>query len=73
MLDYYDNKPFEFDTNNQYDKVNTNTVSDILIEDYYYQIGNHEQMLREGIKVYQDDVLCNRSMNSKTIHIFTGT
>ena len=73
MLDYYDNKSFEFDKNNQYDKVNTKTVSDILIEDYDCKIGNQEQMLREGIKVYKDDVLCNPSVNSKTIHIFTGT
>ena len=73
MLDYYDNKFFEFDKNNQYDKVNTKTVSDILIEDYDCKIGNQEQMLREGIKVYRDDVLCNPSVNSKTIHIFTGT
>ena len=55
MLDYYDNKSFEFDKNNQYDKVNTKTVSDILIEDYDCKIGNQEQMLREGIKV------CTRS------------
>ena len=73
MLDYYDNKFFEFDKNNQYDKVNTKTVSDILIEDYDCKIGNQEQMLREGIKVYRDDVLCNPSVNSKTIHIFTVT
>ena len=63
MLDYYDNKSFEFDKNNQYDKVNTKTVSDILIEDYDCKIGNQEQMLREGIKVYKDDVLCNPSVN----------
>ena len=48
MLDYYDNKSFEFDKNNQYDKVNTKTVSDILIEDYDCKIGNQEQMLRKG-------------------------
>ena len=73
MLDYYDNKCFEFDKNNQYDKVNTKTVSDILIQDYDCKVGNQEQLLREGIKVYRDDVLCNPSVNSKTIHIFTGT
>ena len=30
-------------------------------------------ILRTGIKVYKDNVLCNPSKNSKTIHIFTGT
>ncbi len=73
MLDYYDNKSFEFDKDNQYEKVNTKTVSDILIEDYGCETGNKEQLLREGIKVYKDDILCNPSVNSKTIHIFTGT
>lgn len=73
MLDYYDGMSFEFDKNDQYGKVNTKTVSDILIQDYNCEIGNKEQMLREGIKVYKDNILCNPSQQSKTIHIFTGT
>ncbi len=73
MLEYYDGLSFEFDKNNQYKNVNTKTVSDILIQDYECKIGNKEQMLREGIKVYKDNILCNPSQDSKTIHIFTGT
>jgi hypothetical protein len=73
MLDYYDGMAFEFDKSNQYEKVNTKTVSDILIQDYDCEIGNKEQMLREGVKVYKDNILCNPSSESKTIHIFTGT
>lgn len=73
MLDYYDELSFEFDKDNQYKNVNTKTVSDILIQDYECKIGNKEQMLREGIKVYKDNILCNPSQDSKTIHIFTGT
>jgi hypothetical protein len=73
MLEYYDGLSFEFDKNNQYKNVNTKTVSDILIQDYACEIGNKEQILREGIKVYKDNILCNPSQDSKTIHIFTGT
>ena len=73
MLDYYDGLSFEFDKNDQYKSVNTKTVSDILIEDYDCKLGNKEQILKDGIKVYKDTVLCNPSENSKTIHIFTGT
>ena len=70
ILDYYENLSFEFDVN---ENVNTKTVSDILIEDYGCELGNKEQLLRTGIKVYKDNVLCNPSKDSKTIHIFTGT
>lgn len=73
MLDYYDEISFKFDVNNQYKFVNTKTVSDILIEDYNCKLGNKEQMLEDGIKVYKDTILCNPSEDSKTIHIFTGT
>lgn len=73
MLDYYDEISFKFDKSNQYENVNTKTVSDILIQDYGCQIGNREQILREGIKVYKDTILCNPSPESKTVHIFTGT
>ncbi|MEF9991796.1 MAG: glycosyltransferase [Peptostreptococcaceae bacterium] len=73
ILDYYKNLSFEFDVNDQYKNVNTKTVSDILIEDYACELGNKEQLLRTGIKVYKDNVLCNPSKYSKTIHIFTGT
>ena len=30
-------------------------------------------MLPEGIKVYKDDVLCNPSKNSLTVHVFLGS
>lgn len=73
ILDYYDGISFEFDVNDQYKAVNTKTVSDILIEDYNCELGNKEQVLDDGIKVYKDTVLCNPSVESKTIHIFTGT
>lgn len=73
MLDYYDNMSFEFDIKDQYKAVNTKTVSDILIEDYNCKLGNKEQILEDGIKVYKDNILCNPSKESKTIHIFTGT
>lgn len=73
ILDYYDGISFDFDVNDQYKSVNTKTVSDILIEEYNCELGNKEQLLNDGIKVYKDNVLCNPSIESKTIHIFTGT
>lgn len=73
MLDYYDDIKFEFDKNDQLKNVNTKSVSDILIKEYKCKIGNIEQNLADGIKVYKSDVLCNPSINSYVIHIFTGT
>ena len=73
MLDFYDSFTFEFDKNDQLKNVNTRTVSDLLVEKYDCKLGNIEQDLRDGIKVYKDDVLCNPSINSYTIHVFTGT
>lgn len=69
MLDYYDtaNKSFNFSNNN------TLSVSKLLIEKYGCKTGNIEQNLQTGIKVYKSGVLCNPSMDSKTIHVFTGT
>lgn len=70
ILDYYDElDAYNFDFENN----NTISVSNILISEYGCKKGNIEQLLRDDIRVYKDDVLCNPSKNSKTIHIFTGT
>lgn len=73
VLDYYNTVGFEFDKDNQFENVNTKIVSDILINKYHCKTGNIEQLLADDIKVYKSDILCNPSINSKTIHIFTGT
>ena len=73
MLKLYEGKSFTFDVKDQMAEVNTKTVSDILIEKYQCQVTNSFQVLEEGIAVYPDDVLCNPSENSSTIHVFTGT
>lgn len=73
ILDYYEGKEFEFDSNNQMKVVNTKSVSDILIQDYGCELGNKRQTLRDGIEVYTEDILCNPSENSTSIHVFTGT
>ncbi len=70
ILDYYDNLDeyqFNFENNN------TISVSNILINDFGCKIGNIEQTLKDDIKVYKDDVLCNPSKKSIAIHIFTGS
>lgn len=70
LLDYYDGlDQYKFDFKNN----NTISVSDILINEYGCKTGNIEQKLRTGIKVYKDDVLCNPSKNSYSIHVFTGS
>lgn len=73
VLDYYDGKTFKFDVKDQMKGVNTKIVSDILIKNYGCKVNNKEQILKEGIKVYPDYILCNPSKESSVIHIFTGT
>lgn len=73
MLHYYDHIDFEYDHSNEMAKVNTKSVSDILIQKYGCQVNNQEQFLQTGIHVYPDDILCNPSLQSSTVHIFTGT
>ncbi|WEV43207.1 glycosyltransferase [Lactobacillus sp. ESL0684] len=73
MLDYYDDRDFTFDKDHQLAGVNTLSVADILKNKYGAKPNNQAQMLKTGIKVYPDGVLCNPSADSKTIHVFTGT
>lgn len=73
MLDFYENRNFVFNREDQLSQTNTRSVSDILIEKYYCKVNNKFQILSEDIAVYPDGVLCNPSLNSSTIHIFTGT
>jgi mannosyltransferase OCH1-like enzyme len=73
MIDYYHDINFEFDKNNQLEKTNTKTVSELLVSKYHCIVNNKEQMLETGIRVYPDNVLCNPSLESSAIHILTGT
>ena len=72
ILDYYQDRDFTFDKNNQMAGVNSLSVTDI-VKKYGLKMGNFEQELKEGVHVYPDGVLCNPSSNSKTVHLFTGT
>ena len=69
ILNYYDYA----DTSFNFENNNTLSVSNMLIENYGCKIGNIEQTLPTGIKVYRSEILCNPSMESKAIHVFTGT
>lgn len=73
MLRYYDDATFSFDKNDQMASVNTKSVSDILVENYGCKVNNRYQLLREDIAVYPDNILCNPSAESSSIHVFTGT
>lgn len=70
MLKYYD----DLDTYN-FDFANNNTisVSDILINKFGCIPNNTYQELKNDIVVYPDNVLCNPSINSVAVHVFTGT
>lgn len=70
MLDYYDNLDsysFDFKSNN------TISVSDILVEKYNCKKNNKFQILKEDIAVYPDNILCNPSSKSVSIHVFNGS
>lgn len=70
MLEYYDNLDvynFNFNDNN------TISVSNLLIEKYNCVPNNTFQILKEDIAVYPDTYLCNPSINSTCIHVFTGS
>lgn len=73
VLDYYEGREFEFDSKDQMKTVNTKIVSEILIKDFGCKVNNKKQLLKEGIRVYPDYILCNPSKESSVIHIFTGT
>lgn len=71
LMEYYkkieNKKEFSFDDNNSL------LVTDILKNNYSLKLNNKEQILKDGIRIYEDEILSNPSKNSKTIHIFTGT
>lgn len=73
MLDYYEGREFEFDSEDPMKAVNTKIVSEILIQQFGCEVNNQEQILAEDIHVYPDYILCNPSKLSKTIHVFTGS
>lgn len=70
MLKHYDDLDkysFNFEDNN------TILVSDILIDEFGCKRGNNYQELKDGIVVYPDNIFCNPSKNSISVHVFTGT
>lgn len=69
MLDYYNDLDIQY----KFEDNNTISVSNILINDYNCKLGNVEQLLDDGIKVYKDGVLCNPSKDSLTVHVFLGS
>ena len=73
ILKYYDQVSFNFNRDNQMKEVNTKIVSDILVNKFSCIVNNQEQLIKSGIRVYPDNVLCNPSDKSLTIHVFTGT
>lgn len=73
IMNYYDGREFTFDEDNPLPFNNTISVSNLLCETYGAQLNNQEQLLKEGIRLYPDTVLCNPSSESCVLHVFTGT
>lgn len=61
--------------NKKFDKNNTNTilVSNILIKEYGCKLGNKDQLLKDGLRVYKKEILCEPSIKSKTIHAYAAS
>lgn len=70
ILDYYQDRSFEFDANNQMAGVNSISVTDILLDKYGLKIGNQEQMLKDGIHVYQM-AYCAILLNIQSLSTFS--
>ncbi|MFV0484954.1 MAG: glycosyltransferase family 32 protein [Candidatus Saccharimonadales bacterium] len=68
MLSGYDDKKMEYDFKDN----NTISASEILIKKYGCKANNKEQLLKTGIRVYSDGVLCSPSLDSYTVHLFYG-
>ena len=69
VLDSYNSKKISFNP----EDANPILFKKILTENYGLVLGNKEQDLRDGIHVYKMKTLCNPSLSSKTIHIFSGS
>lgn len=59
----------------KFDKNNTNTIliSNILLHEYGCQLGNKEQLLKDDLRVYKKEILCEPSFKSKTIHAYAAS
>ena len=73
ILHYYDDLDFTFDQGDQLAGVNSLSVTDIAVDKYGLKKGNFDQVLKNGLHVYPDGILCNPSPDSLSIHLFTGT
>lgn len=69
IMESYDNKRKTFNP----EDANTIQVKKILMEEYGCKLGNKEQNLNDGLHVYKSKILCQPSMKSTTIHVFSGS
>ncbi|MCR5146600.1 MAG: glycosyl transferase [Clostridia bacterium] len=69
IMDSYEDKEISFLPKD----ANTFQVKKILVEEYQCKLGNVEQDLKDGIHVYKNQLLCKPSLQSITIHVFTGS
>lgn len=61
------------ENDNDLNTTNTKWVTDILINNYGCKLGNKEQMLKDNLKLYKKEILCEPSKKSVTVHAFTST
>lgn len=73
MLEYYNDRNFEFGNKGEQAIPNTVSISRILINEYDLKLNNQEQLLSSGIRVYPSYILCTPSKYSVAIHVFLGS
>lgn len=59
--------------NNDLNTTNTKWVTELLINKYNCKLGNQEQILKNNLKLYKKEILCEPSKSSITVHAFTST
>lgn len=69
VLDLYNNCDKLYDVNS----TNTVLVTNLLKEKYGCKVGNKQQILDYGLKVYKKEILCSPSLMSKTIHAYAAS
>lgn len=75
LLEYYKDKRFALTDNVLDMTTNTKIITEITKEKYGLVLNNKEQILKEGIHIYPNYVLCNNVLNKEnfSVHYFSGS
>lgn len=75
LLEYYENRQFILDDGTLDMTPNPKIITEITIEKYGLVLNNKEQVLKEGLHIYSDYVLCSNNWYNRnySIHHFDGS